>query len=85
MSDRFRIGEAVYAYSKPLRYGKVIGRREVAVSYSPDPDIYMLVRWKDGTETEEWDLQLKSLEQLAKDCERKASTHKKNIQEAWKL
>lgn len=81
---KYAVGEIIYEPRNPQRYGKVLSSFHAEEKrFSGRP--FYTVRWKDGTEETRWELDLKSLEVLLADHERKCNTHRKNIEKAQKL
>jgi hypothetical protein len=88
---KFKVGEVVYEPYSPLKYGLV---KSIRMSNQnpfnkaltgPRTYEYCTVTWKDGTTTEAWGLNLKSLDALLATTEKKANTHRGNIEKARKL
>jgi len=90
MREKFEIGHIVYEGHKPQRFGKVVEILDEGPPFKATPqhitqDVFYKVRWKDGSETVEWRLNVKSLSGLIADHERKIETHKRNLAKAMEL
>ena len=89
MNDKERaeakVGMIVYKGFRPALYGKVLEidpEREIGRGYR---HMAFRIRWKDGTENWEFHHEVRSLETLIADHERKLQTHRATLLKAQAL
>ena len=91
MENPYSVGSIVYPSHRPQHYGRVIEICDVGSTHMgmfPErelPGEFCKVLWKGGEISVHWHLDLNSLTELLESTERKANTHRANVEKARAL
>lgn len=84
-TDNLEIGDAVYEPYNPQNYGKVIDKQTRRMNDLMQNEPWYLIRWKNGSEEWRWSLDVKSLDALVAEHEKRAANHRKRMEKAKAL